>query len=188
MRIFTHEDCDQTGASILLYQKVVVYSKDKLAESIPNQLFLCIDRDSTEMNTHRISINLISLSDGERYLGRREEIVGTLKPELLPDDAKLQLSQMAKRESRDFEKSEPLYSGYCFLPDGRYTSGVWLCSPREVVDFIELQKRYQHRVLICDRDDFAVMEIIDGQLVYPDAQTFEEFQKEQEPDGGMIMT
>ena len=65
---------------------------------------------------------------------------------------------------------------------------MWLCSPGEVRDFIEIQKPYQHRVLICDRDDFAVMEIVEGKLVYPDSQTLEEFQKQQKPDGGLTMT
>ena len=117
-------------------------------------------------------------------------MIGTLKPEpeLLSDEAKLQLSQIRPSGAPDLNRNEPQYSGYCFLPDGRYTSGVWLCSPGEVRDFIEIQKPYQHRVLICDRDDFAVMEIVEGKLVYPDSQTLEEFQKEQNPGGGLTMT
>ena len=55
---------------------------------------------------------------------------------------------------------------------------------------MEMQKPYQHRVLICDRDDFAVMEVINGQMIYPDKQALEELKSGQELDGaeGMKMT
>ena len=55
------------------------------------------------------------------------------------------------------------------------------------MDYIKLQKMYQHRVLICDRDDFAVMEIVEGKLVFPDEQTLQEFCQERRADGGMAM-
>mgnify|MGYP006940164083 CR=1 FL=1 len=54
-----------------------------------------------------------------------------------------------------------------FLEDGRYAAGAWLCSPQEVMDYVEMQKPYQHRVLICDRDDFAVMEVVKEQVIFP---------------------
>ena len=38
-------------------------------------------------------------------------------------------------------------------------------------------------VLICDRDDFAVMEVINGQMIYPDKQALEELKSGQELDG-----
>ena len=50
-----------------------------------------------------------------------------------------------------------------------------------------MQKDYQHRVLICDRDDFAVLEIVEGKLVFPDEQALQEFYKEHQSDGGMTM-
>lgn len=111
---------------------------------------------------------------------------GTLKPDLLPDEAKLMLSQIRPIGAKDLAGNEPEYSGYSFLPDGRYSAGVWLCSPQEAVDYVEMQKPYQHRVLICDRDDFAVLEVIDGKLIYPDEQTLAEFRQGQ--GGGMTMT
>ena len=48
-----------------------------------------------------------------------------------------------------------------------------------------MQKPYQHRVLVCDRDDFAVLEVIDGKLIYPDEQTLAAFRQGQ--GGGMKM-
>lgn len=182
MRKFTSEDCDRIDRQTDLYRKIVVYAVENLEEPSAGQIFLCIRKDCREM------VDLISLSNGERYLGRRADILGTLKPGLLPDEAKLHLSQICQHERNDFARMEPMFSGYSFLPDGRYTSGVWLYSPQEVMDYIELQKPYQHRVLICDRDDFAVMEVLKGKVIFPDAQALEEFQREQSQNGGLTMT
>ena len=165
---------------------MVVYAWENLEKPLPGQLFLCVERDRTD---HRPEmVDLISLSNGERYLGRREDILGILKPELLPDEAKLHLSQICLHEKKDFAKMESMFSGYSFLRDGRYATGVWLYSPKEAMDYVELQKPYQHRVLICDRDDFAVFEVVGGKVVFPDGQALEEFQREQSQDGGMAMT
>ena len=85
----------------------------------------------------------------------------------------------------DLSEHTPQYSGYSFLPDGRYAAGVWLCSPEEVRDYVQMQKDYQHRVLICDRNDFAVMEIVEGKLVFPSEQDLQAFP--QQPEGGIQM-
>ena len=42
---------------------------------------------------------------------------------------------------------EAKYSGYSFLPDGRYASGVWLCTEQEALSYVEMQKPYQHRIM-----------------------------------------
>jgi len=55
------------------------------------------------------------------------------------------------------------------------------------MDYIRMQKPYQHRILICDRDDFAVMEVLNGEVVFPDAKVLEEFQKEPSPSDGLSM-
>jgi hypothetical protein len=54
-----------------------------------------------------------------------------------------------------------------------------------VQDYIEMQKDYQHRIMICDRDDFCVFEMIEGKLVHPSPETMEAFRKEQLESGGM---
>lgn len=76
--------------------------------------------------------------------------------------------------AKDLEHS-PEYSGYSFLPDGRYAAGVWLADPEEAWEYVMMQKDYQHRIMICDRDDFAVLEMQEGQMLFPDVQTLEEF-------------
>ena len=50
-----------------------------------------------------------------------------------------------------------------------------------------MQKDYQHRVLICDRDDFAVMEIVEGKLVFPSEQDLQAFPQQPECNGGEKM-
>ena len=48
-----------------------------------------------------------------------------------------------------------------------------------------MQKDYQYRVLICDRDDFAVLEFVKGMLVFPDQQDLQKFL--QKSEGGIQM-
>lgn len=190
MKLYTEQDCDQVGYGFSLKNKIVVLPKSVLPDDHPGQLFFCSGGNGANPNPIGRSVFLVSLSTGEQSRFWRSDVIGTLKPkpELLSDEAKLQLSQIRPSGASDLNRNELRYSGYCFLLDGRYTSGVWLCSPKEVMDFIEIQKFYQHRVLICDREDFAVMEIVDRKLIYPDAQALEEFLKEQKSDGGLTMT
>ena len=89
-------------------------------------------------------------------------------------------------EALDLHGHSPEYSGYSFLPDGRYASGVWLANPEEVWSYVMMQKDYQYRILICDRDDFAVLEMLEGRMIFPDVQSLEQFQQAQK-DGGMEM-
>lgn len=183
---YTEKDCDRMGDGCSLKGRVVVVNQAALPPGHQGQLFFCMGGDGAGENPTGRSVSLVSLSNGEGFRFRRKDVAGTLKPELLPDDAKLMLSQIRPAGAKDLAGNEPEFSGYSFLPDGRYAAGVWLCSPEEAFGYVEMQKPYQHRVLICDRDDFSVMEVIDGQLIYPDAQVLANFQREQ--GGGMTMT
>ena len=91
--------------------------------------------------------------------------LGVLKPELLPDEEKPQISRFAQWRPA-FENHEPQYSGYSFLEDGRYAAGVWLCNEKEAMEYVEMQKPYQQRIVLCDRNDFCVWEVRDGMQVY----------------------
>lgn len=187
MRDFTHEDCRQTGCGFSLKDKVVVLSQAVLPGDHPGQLFFCTGGSGAGPQPIGGPVSLVSLSTGEGWRFYRSDVLGTLKPELLPEDAKLQLSQIRPNGAADLRTHEPQYSGYSFLQDGRYASGVWLCSPEEVRDYVEIQKPYQHRVLICDRDDCSVMEIIHGQMVFPTQADIKAHQKEHKEGGGMEM-
>ena len=188
MQNFTHEDCDQTGYGFSLKDKVVVLSQSVLPDEHPGQLFFCSGGNGANPQPIGRTVFLTSLTTGENCRFSRSDVIGTLKPELLPEDAKLQLSQIRPSEAMDISTHEPQYSGYSFLEDGRYAAGVWLCSPQEVQDYVAMQAPYQHRVLICDRDDFSVMEVVNGQVVFPAQKDIEAYlNSQQEQKGGMEM-
>lgn len=186
--LFTQEDCLQTGYGMPISGKVIVLHPSSLPEEYQNtkhQLYYCTGGNGSNPNPIGRSVSAVSLANGEQVRWNRNDVLGIAKPEILSDHARLQLSQIRPADASDLKSHEPQYSGYCFLPDGRYTSGVWLCSAKEVQDYIEMQKDYQHRVMICDRDDFCVFEMIEGKLIHPSPEVLEAFFKEQQEQGGM---
>lgn len=180
--LYTAKDCSATGLGCSIQGKVVVLNHD-ICE---RQLYFCLCGNGAGADSNGSALFLVSLHTGEFALKKRSEVIGILKPELLPDSAKLQLSQIRPIGALDLKNHEPKYSGYSFLPDGRYTSGVWLCSEQEVMDYIEIQKPYQHRIMICDRNDFCVLEIQEGKLLHPSQVEMEALQNPQ--NGGLTMT
>lgn len=186
--LFTQEDCLRTGYDFSINGKVIVLKSSVLSEEFretKHQLYFCTGGFGSNPNPSGRSVFAVSLAAGEQVRWNRSDILGIAKPEILSDYARLQLSQIRPAGALDLKSHEPQYSGYCFLPDGRYTSGVWLCSAKEVKDYIEMQKDYQHRVMICDRDDFCVFEMIDGKLIHPSPEALEAFLKERQEPGGM---
>ena len=178
---YSLQDCLETSGNSNVGGKVTVLKADALPPNYNNQLFYCTHENNQ-------AVFMISLVSGEKSRWNKETVLGVLKPELLSDTAKLHLSQIRPSNALSLENNEPKYSGYSFLHDGRYTSCIWLCSPQEVTDYIEMQKPYQHRILICDRDDFAVFEMIDGKLIFPSEAELNDFnQKPSEQSGGMEM-
>jgi len=186
--LYDQEDCLRTGYDMSIVGKVIVLHPSALPEGFrqaKHQLYFCTGGNGSNPNPIGRAIFTVSLAEGEKIRWNRSDILGILKPELLPEYARLQLSQIRPNGALDLKYHEPRYSGYCFLPDGRYTSGVSLCSAKEVRDYIEMQKDYQHRVMICDREDFCVFEMIAGQIVHPSPEAMEAFLKEQQEQGGM---
>lgn len=180
--LFTQEDCLQTGYGMFIDGKVIVLNPSSLREELRNakyQMYYCTGGNGSNPNPIGRSVFTVSLAEGEKIRWNRSDVLGILKPELLPEYARLQLSQIRPSGALDLKYHEPQYSGYCFLPDGRYTSGVGLCSAKEVQDYIEMQKDYQHRVMICDREDFCVFEKVAGQVVHPLPEAFRQEQQEQ---------
>lgn len=181
--IYTESDCAETGSSCSIKGRVVVLNREVLPPCNQNPLYFCLCGNGAGANPSGCAVFLVSLRTGEFCLKKRNELIGVLKTELLPDSAKLQLSQIRPVGALDLKNHEPKYSGYCFLPDGRYASGVWLCSEQEVLNYVEMQKSYQHRIMICDRDDFCVLEMENGRLLHPSQKELEAFRNPQ--NGGM---
>lgn len=186
--LYTQEDCLSTGYDMPIGGKVIVLHPSALPEdskSASHQLYFCTGGNGSNPNPIGRSIFTVSLADGEHIHWNRSDVLGIAKPESLSAQDRLQLSQIRPSGAMDLKSHEPQYNGYCFLPDGRYTCGVWLCSTKDVQDYIEMQKDYQHRVMICDREDFCVFEMIAGQIVHPSPKVIEAFQKEQNGQSGM---
>ena len=49
---------------------------------------------------------------------------------------------------------------------------------------MEMQSPYQHRVMVCDSDDFCVMEVVAGKMVFPDEADLRKLQGQ--ADGGSM--
>ena len=184
--LFTQEDCLQTGYDISIDGKVIVLHPSALPEGFrqaKHQMYFCTGGNGSNPNPIGRAVFTVSLAEGEKIRWNRSDVLGILKPELLPEYARLQLSQIRPNGALDLKGHEPQFSGYCYLPDGRYTSGVWLCSPKEVQDYIEMQKDYQHRIMICDRDDFCVFEMVEGKVIYPTQEILDAHRDGQELEG-----
>ncbi|MEA5143385.1 MAG: hypothetical protein VB023_07370 [Oscillibacter sp.] len=180
--LYTEKDCSATGLDCSIQGKVVVISQD----NPERQLYFCLCGNGAGANPSGSAVFLVSLRTGEFALKNRSEVIGILKPKFLPDNAKLQLSQIRPVGALDLKNHEPKYSGYSFLPDGRYASGVWLCTEQEALDYVEMQKPYQHRIMLCDRDGFCVLEMENGRLLHPSVEEMEALRNPE--NGGMTMT
>ena len=184
--IFSQEDCAGTGYAMSIAGKVIVLKPSSLPQEYrdgEHQLYFCQGGNGSSPNPIGRSIFTVSLADGEKVRWNRSDVLGTLKPELLPDSARLHLSQIRPGGALDLREHEPQYGGYSFLPDGRYAAGVWLCSFKEVKDYIEMQKDYQHKVMICDRNDFCVFEMVRGKVIHPSPETIEACRQAQDQSG-----
>ncbi|OPY55755.1 MAG: hypothetical protein A4E55_02489 [Pelotomaculum sp. PtaU1.Bin035] len=185
-KIFTPEDCIETGRTMSIAGRVVALKPSSLPPEYrdgEHQLYFCEGGGGSRPNPIGRSVFTVSLANGERARWNRGDVMGILKPELLPDTARLHLSQIRPRGTLDLKEREPKYSGYSFLPDGRYAAGVWLCGEKEVKDYIEMQKDYQHQVMICDRDDFCVLEMVNGEIIHPSPKVLQDFCQGREPGG-----
>lgn len=185
MQEFTEKGCSRQKRRHLSRTGWWFFPQRYYQEHYTGQLFFCTNIQKTENPRHSIA-HLVSLSTGEAWHCWNRDVVGVLRPELLGEKERLQLSQIRPFGALDLHGHSPEYSGYSFLPDGRYASGVWLANPEEVWSYVMMQKDYQYRILICDRDDFAVLEMLEGRMIFPDVQSLEQFQQAQK-DGGMEM-
>lgn len=62
---------------------------------------------------------------------------------------------------------EEEYLGYCFLPDETYPEPVHLKGIEAVKQYIALQLPFQHRIKICDSEDYCIFESLDGNIIFP---------------------
>lgn len=191
--IYNEKDCIRTGYDMFISGKVVVLKPEALPKDQRGirQLLFCEGGWGSEPDEPEgSSVRAVSLADGEYVKRKRNEILGLLRPELLPDSARLQLSQTRPLDSE--VPKAPEFFGYCFLPDGHYAAGVPLSDEMEVREYIDIQREYQHRLMICDSEDSCVFEMTADKVIFPTREDIERFHKEQTPPdapefGGMEM-
>ena len=185
-RIFTDRDCVEIGSGCSFKGKVVVLKESALEAGFVRPLYYCTGGNGANANALGKPVFLVNLKNGEFERCARDHVLGVLKPELLPDEEKLQLSQIRPLDALPLENHEPQYSGYSFLEDGRYAAGVWLCNEKEAMEYVEMQKLYQHRIMLCDRNDFCVWEVRDGRQVYPTQEALDQMRQGLEGSPGPI--
>lgn len=95
----------------------------------------------------------------------REDIIGTIKPECLSKKDRLLLSKI-KPVIENYKESLG-FSAYCYLKDGRYCGPAYIHTMNELKAYVNLQMDYQYRVVICDRDDYIVLEMEDRSIKFP---------------------
>ena len=93
MQEFTEKDCMQTEKEASIQNRVVVLPSKVLPEHYTGQLFFCTNIQKTENPRHSIA-HLVSLSTGEAWHCWNRDVVGVLRPELLGEKERLQLSQI----------------------------------------------------------------------------------------------
>ena len=185
-KIYNEQDCVETGEGMHFAGRVILLHAASLPEELRNaehQLYFCVGGSGSIPNWIGNELQAVSLIDGEFVRWNRSDILGIARTETLSDRARLQLSQIRPMESEI--PKVPEFFGYCFLPNGRYAAGVPLSDELEVWGYVDVQRAYQHKLMICDQDDCCVLEIIDGKIIYPTQEILEAHQKEQEQNGGM---
>lgn len=185
-KIYTEQDCTETGKGMHYAGRVILLHAASLPERLQNeeyQLYFCVGGPGSIPNWIGSELQAVSLFDGELVNCNRRDVLGIAKPEVLSEKALLQLSQIRPLDSEI--SKEPEFYGYCFLPNGRYAAGVPLSDVLEVRGYVDIQRAYQHKLMICDQDDCCVLEIMEGKIIYPTPEILDAHQKEKEQNGGM---
>ena len=170
--------------------RVIVMNPDVLKPQYRNeqgQLWLGGSGFGCDPSLNGRAVNATCLFDGEHAEWRRENFLGVIDPEALPEWARIKLGSMSLH--RTYSTYE--YVGYSFLPDGMHGPGVHLRDVKSVAEYVELQSIYQHRVMICDAMDCCVLEIQERTLIFPssdEARGLSNFLESLEDNGGIKMT
>ena len=119
-----------------------------------------------------VQIYVVDLLDGKKKTVFRSCVVGIPKPGHMSAPELLHLSQITPDIKGDREK---LYRGYAFLEDGRYVGAVYLQGEAAAMEYVALQAPYQYRVMLCDSDDYSVLEVLDGKVIFPAEEAIQEY-------------
>ena len=139
---------------VSIKRKVVLLRKHAFSDR-ESRIFYCLGGLGANIQYSDGTIRLVDLMNAEVVMGKRQDVMGIVRPEELTDQARLQISQITPcygcRDGR-----EAAYRGVVFLPDGRFTDAVYLDNWRAVMAYVGLQKEYQYRIEVFDRQDRCV--------------------------------
>ena len=139
---------------VSIKRKVVLLRKYAFSDR-RSRIFYCLGGLGANIQYADGTIRLVDLMNAEVVMGKRQDVMGIVRPEELIDQARLQISQITPcygcRDGR-----EAAYRGVVFLPDGRFTDAVYLDNWRAAMAYVGLQKEYQYRIEIYDRQDQCV--------------------------------
>ena len=139
---------------VSIKRKIVLLRKHAFSDR-ESRIFYCLGGMGANIQYSDGTIRLVDLMNAEVVVGKRQDVIGIVRPEELTDQARLQISQITPcygcRDGR-----EAAYRGVVFLPDGRFTDAVYLDNWRAVMAYVDLQKEYQYRIEIFNRQDRCV--------------------------------
>ena len=139
---------------VSIKRKVVLLRKHAFSDR-ESRIFYCLGGMGANIQYSDGTIRLVDLMNAEVVVGKRQDVIGIVRPEEVTDQARLQISQITPcygcRDGR-----EAAYRGVVFLPDGRFTDAVYLDNWRAVMAYVGLQKEYQYRIEIFNRQDRCV--------------------------------
>lgn len=169
---YTISDCIKEDSNSSLRGKIVVLAPTNRE----GQLTFCLYGSGGGENANDKVLYLISLHTGAMVLKTRDDVIGILKPGLLPESAKLQLAKIRPVGALSLNSFEPKYSTEVFMPDWRHESGVRLCTFGEVIDYIGMQMPYQHRITVCDCNGVCILTLQEGEITFYTKVTWKSFQ------------
>ena len=158
---YTRQHCAETGFGCCLKEKVVILN-NALDGSEAEQLYFCLCGNGAGSNPKGTALFLVSLHTGQFRLKSRKKVLGTLKAEFLPDSAREKLAQVRPVGARNVKRYSPKYNSCCYRKDGSPFQGAMLCTESEVMDYVQMQALYQHRIEIFNQDGSCVLKMQEG--------------------------
>ena len=104
------------------------------------------------------------LKDGEQSGFVREDFLGELRPELLPEWAKANLAQMFMERSRSV--SEPRYYAVVLMSGGESVGPVNLRDEQDALNYLNIMKDYQDRIDFRQMDGTCLATVEHGKVTY----------------------
>lgn len=150
------------------YQKNTVLVVDSRGiNNKEGQMNIVMTRDEKQ-GISDIVIDGYDIRIGREVVCMKSDVLGELRPECMTEHDRMFLASYKPITDKNIGLIQSLgFAAYCFLKDERYHGPVLIRTQDELKAYIDIQKKYQYLIRVCDADDYIVMEIEDGELMYP---------------------